>query len=468
MHMYRLIALSLVALIGCAGEDGPASSAAELSAALGGAGAGDTVRASAGTFRGSFVVPDGVTLEGAGDGTILESSDDRAVVILRATSAQTTVRNVTVRSTGSAAIVATGAGTATVDTVRVESTRGIGIGGEDAGTFRLVDVSLVGPVTRDNVSSLPLDPTPADTATHGIVLVRVADAELLRVTVNGYAKFGALFVESGVDWDTGNANENVSTGMMSYGGSATLTGVEIARTIGGFTLIPPYNAVFANGSIVSTTNLVASGGEGYGVLHSATGGNHVNLVAEDNTAAGLWAQDTAGLSLSGASSRIANNAFAGVVALESADVTIEDAAITDTRMARRVFGETGTVEVGDGIQLVRSVTAITLRNLTLTNNQRAGTLIDLGGSTTDGITLTSVTANATGTSLGVVAQNGTLTAGWDATVARMGDTATNDPAFLTSGALLDIAGVVAPTDMPAADDISTGGLGAVGVVAPTD
>ena len=468
MHMYRLIALSLVVLVGCGGEDEPASSAAELSAALAGAGAGDTVRASAGTFRGIFVVPDGVTLVGAGDGTILESAGDEAVVMLRATSSETTVRNLTVRSTGTAAVIATGAGTATVDTVRVESTRGIGIGGEDAGTFRLVDVTLIGPVTPDNVSELPLDPTPADTATHGIVLVRVADAELLRVTVNGYAKFGALFVESGVDWDTGNANENVSTGLMSYGGSATLTGVEVARTIGGFTLIPPYNAVFANGSVVSTTNLVASGGEGYGVLHSGTGGSHVGLIAEDNTAAGLWAQDTAGLALSGASGRIANNAFAGLVALDSSDVTVEDIAVTDTRMARRVFGETSTVEVGDGIQLVRSTTAITLRNVTLTNNQRAGTLIDLGGSTIDGVSLESVTANATGTSLGVVAQNGTLTAGWDSMVTRMGDTATNDPSFLTAGSILDIAGVVAPTDMPAADDISSGGLGAVGVVAPTD
>lgn len=468
MHPLRLSTLTLVVVLGCSGsDDDPASSSAELTAALEAAGSGDTVRASAGTFRGSFVVPEGVTLEGAG-ATILESDGDEAVVVLRAGSAPAGVRNVTVRSSGSAGVIATGAGAATIETVRVESTRGIGIGGEEVSTFRLVDVTLVGPVTRDNVSSLPLEPTPADTATHGIVLVRVADAEFLRVTVNGYAKFGALFVDSGVDWNTGNANENVSTGLMSYGGSATFTGIEVARTIGGFTLIPPYNAVFADGSVVSTTDLVASGGEGYGVLHAATGGNHVNLVAEGNTAAGLWAQDTAGLSLSGASSRIADNAFAGIVALDSSDITLEDAAISDTRMARRVFGETSTVEVGDGVQLVRSSTAITLRNLTLTNNQRVGTLIDLGGTTIDGVTLEAVTANATGTSLGVVAQNGTLAAGWDSMVARMGDTGTNDSAFLASGIVLDVAGVVAPTDMPIADDISAGGLSAVGVVAPTD
>ena len=469
--MYRLTALGLIALLGwgCAGEDDPARTAAELEAALDGASPGDTVRAASGTFRGTFVVLEGVSIDGAGIGsTILESDGDAAVVVLEASSTGTAVRNVTVRSSGSAGVVARGPGAASLEHVRVESSRGIGVGGEDVGTFRLVDVTLIGPVTRDNVSSLPIDPTPADTATHGIVLVRVTTAEMLRVDIHGYAKFGALFVESGVTWETGDASENVSTGMMAYGGSVTLDAVEVSRTIGAFTLIPPYNAVFAGGADVSSMGLVTSGGEGYGILHSDASGQHVDLVSEDNTAAGLWVQSSAGVSITGAGSRFANNSFAGVVALDSSDVTLSDASITATRLLRRVFGETSTVEVGDGIQLVRSVDAITLSNLSLDGNERAGLLVDLDGGDTSGIGITSVSADGTGAQLGVIAQNGTLAAGWDAMVDRLGETAANDSAFLAAGTVLDVAGVVAPTDMPVADDVSTGGLAAVGVVAPTD
>jgi hypothetical protein len=53
--------------------------------------------------------------------------------------------------------------------------------------------------------------------------------------------------------------------------------------------------------------------------------------------------------LSGAGMEIAANRFDGVVALESANVVVAGGRIDDTVLATRIFGETGSILVGDGV-----------------------------------------------------------------------------------------------------------------------
>ena len=472
MARYALPLILAVSLqLGCGSDETAHTDYASLTAALEGASLGDTVRVGAARIEGGTVrVPPGVTLVGSGDVSIIVApADNVAVAALTSPGGpETRVSSVRVESSGRAGVVAVGGGSARIDSVTVQATKGIGIGAEDVATLTMIDVTLTGPVTPENADSQPLDPAPNDTATHGIVLVNVTRADLTRVSSVGFAEFGALLVNSGVTWTEGGADRNLGTGIMSYGGSATLDGLTVCGTLQGLRLIPAYGIVLTNDTLTDTRGLTICDGQGYGALHAGARALHTDLVATGNTNAAVWLQDTDMFEINGSGSRLAGNAFAGVVVVDSTNVTVADATIDGTRSVTRVVGEVGTVQVGDGVQLVRSTASVFLRNLTLVGNERTGILADLNGGSSSDITFDAVSASATGTAYGVLAQGGTITAGWDTGVTRMGAAVTNDETFFASGSMLDIVGVVAPTDIPMAAGIADSGLPILGVVAPTD
>ncbi len=468
--------MSLLAACSSSG-DGVASSAAALTSALNGASPGDTVHVGAGTFTGSFAVPAGVFVVGAGSTTIIDNGDGSApALVVTATAGQppTMIQNVDLTSAGGAAMVVGGTGDVEIQHVHATVNLGIGIGIQDVHTVQMLDVQVSGPVTTDVIPTLPLDATPDVTATHGIVIVGVAQATMNDVQASGFALFGALLVDSTTSWTGGGASDNVGVGVMAYGGSATLHSLELCRTLSAFRLQPPYGAVFANGAAVDTDSLNVCDGEGYGILESGgASGQNLNLSASGNHGSGVWLQSVDNVQIAGDATNIDNNYLAGVVAIDSSNIALADGTISNTQLMTRISAETGTVNVGDGVHLVRSTDGISLSNLTLQTNHRAGALFDLNGASTSGITLDSVTATTEDPSgetpeLGVVAQDGTLMPGWDTGVTRAGTATTNDTSFISAGSTLGIVDVVAPTDMPQAANLETQGLNAVGVVAPTD
>lgn len=468
---------SLALLVGCGSDEPPVHrDAAALSAALSTARPGDTVRVGAARIAGSFTVPPGVTLVGEGPSrTILESGPDgRAVLIIEGEAGFTsTVQQVGVVSTGTAGVIARGTGEVRVEATTIETSRGIAFGAQDLRTLRLGNVQVSGPVTDLNAGMI-LDPAPDTHATHGIVLVRVTDAQITDTTASGFASFGALLIDSTTIWTGGAASGNRAVGIMAYRGRAEMRNLEVCQTFETSGLIPPYGTVFAEGVEVVTDGLVVCEVAGFGVFHSNAGGTHSNIEIADNNSAGLWVQYATGLNINGAGTSIRNNSLGGIVAVRTSNMTVDGGEITTTNLMTRVVGETGTARVGDGVHLVESTDGINIANVRLDLNMRAGVLADLNGGSTAGITLSNVTANSDDSlsegdpTYGVVAQNGTVDPAWDATVMRMGSAATNDPLFLSGSLRLNILGVVAPTDIPAAEIVSMGGLGALGVVAPTD
>jgi hypothetical protein len=373
-----------------------------------------------------------------------------------------------VESDGVAAIALGGSGIARLADVEVRISRGVGIGAEGLAELVLQDVSVTGPVTADNATMQPVEPTPEVTATHGIVIVGIDSASLIEVEVSGIAMVGALFVDSRTTWNGGGATDNLGTGLMAAGGTIDLNALEVCRTLQGFRLPPVFGGVFAGGVDVTSTDLDVCGNDGYGLVHSGASGHHENLVGADNANAALWIQQSTGVTVDGAMTSFADNEFAGVVVIDSSDVTVADASVERTRQVVRTVGLTGRVEVGDGVQLVRSTDNITLRNINLVDNERAGLLLELGSGNTDGVSLSTVAASGTGVQLGVVAQSGTLGTGWDDGVTRSGALETNDATFLASGVPLDIVEVVTPTDLPQTAAFASDGLSVVGVVTPTD
>jgi hypothetical protein len=290
-------------------------------------------------------------------------------------------------------------------------------------------------------------------ATHGVVLVDVGRAVLSAGSVSGFGAFGVLTVDTELEWTDGRVSATLGAGIEIWGGAATLTNVDVGGVSDGAGAIEAYGVVVANGAHLDSLMLNVHDGAGAGVLHSGASATHESPSVAMNGFAGLWAQDATALEVTNA--RIADNEFAGIVLFASSGVRVADSNVAAIREGVRIDG-VRTVRAGDGIHAVGSSGA--LENLTLSANARVGVLLDLDGGTTTDLALTNVSVDATGTALGAVAQNGTVEAGWDASVTRLGDAAVNDAAFTD---VLDVVGAVGPPCLPPLAGVESEGIAAL-------
>lgn len=453
-------ALAALTLAACGGETTVVVSSADaLREALDGATSGTVVQLSAGTYAGSFTVPAGVRIEGAGVDLveIVAPTDLDALRVTGGADVATHVGGLSIAIDGGMGVRAIGGRVELVD-VSIRGPRGAAAGFADAEEVSLTRVRVEGPVTEANAMSLPPMPTPDVTLTHGIVLLRVARAALTDLEVRGTAHAGLLVVDSGLAWTGGRVEEVLGSGAIVVGGTATIAGLTVDRVLRGVGLVPAYALALVGGE-VATTDLVVTGSDDVGVLQSEGRAAHDRVDLRDNAYGGLWTQLAAATEVRGGS--LEGNGLVGVHALDVDELTLDDLAITGTLARTRVVGA-GSLEVGDAIQVVRPTRA-TLGRLTLADSARVGLLADGGGGSLAGVSILDSMVSGTGAQLGAIAQNGDVAAGWDAGLARDPVTTANDAAFAGE---LGILGVVAPTEVPTADALRTAGLDAV--VAPTE
>jgi hypothetical protein len=431
-------------------SSGPICSEAALAAALQKARSGDTIHIGHCTLTGSFTVPAGVVLTGDGEAaSIINAPADHPALVLVPGTAATEISQLGVSSKARVAVLARGSGRATIRDVHVAVSLGIGLGVEAADALTLQDVTVQGPVTAANVNGLPSSLTSTESATYGVVMVHVASAQITNLVTNGFAEGGALFSACTLAWQGGNASSNLGLGVYVEGGSATLTGVEIADTLQGLRLIPAYGAVFTQNATIETQHLSVHEGQGYGILHDTGSGKHIDLDVENNTDAAVWVQGVDSIEVTGTISR---NGFAGVVAVDARSVSIHDAMIDQTKKSLRVLEETGSIEVGDGVQLVRSMLDAHLSQLSLTNNGRVGVLCDLGGNQmVSAADFDHVAIDAPAGAFGAVAENGQAAMGWDSGITRMGAATAAANAMAHLKAVMGVGPCERPRDSHLAD-----------------
>jgi hypothetical protein len=432
------IALAIVSS-GCS-DDEAICSAGELEAALGRAGPGDTVRVGACRITGAFTVPAGVTIAGQGPeaSVIVAEEGGLAIELIPGTEATRAV-DLSVESNGRIAVLARGSGRISLERVDVQAMKGVALGAEGLEGLTLTDVTLDGPVTPENADELPFEWTAEDTATHGLFIVSVEAAELNDVTSRGFAGFGAAIGDSGVTWRGGGVSDNLGTGLLVQGGTATLDGVALRHTFQkSMSLGVAYGGVFVAGAVVETSGLEVSDGEQFGILHESATVRHIDLVARDNGDAALWAQHCPSLEISGAATELRGNRLAGVVLIDPEEVTLRDAEIAVTTLAPYTVGESGLFDAGDGVHLVRPAGSVLMEGLSLEGNERVGVLVDLGDEEMEGVTFDGVTVNGSDDQLGVIVQNGTFPEGWDTGVTREGDASGNDERFIEAGGALPV------------------------------
>jgi hypothetical protein len=427
LHIAGALLGLTVAVAGCGEATGLCDSQA-VSSALQSTAPGDTVELGRCEIRGTFTVPQDVTLQGAGrEQTSVVGTDGQAAVLTLRAGA--TLRDLRVRAPSASAVSVT-----------------------EATTAALARVSLRGPVTADNAASVPPMPSSDETATHGLFVEASGGSgepvSLTDVRIEGFGRFGALLKDSSVRWAGGAARANLGTGLLVSGGSVELEQVELCGTLEGQQPLPAYNAVFLAGAEVASQGLTLCESEGVGAIHDDVRATHENLTGRSNDQAALWVQQSEAFELSGTDSLLQGNGLAGVVVVSSQNVLLRDATIRGTRLATRLQGQTGRIEVGDGIEAVMDSTdTLRLEELDLRGNARAGLLLDVtSGAIADG-TVGPITVEASEGAFGAIAQSdgGPIESDWDQSITRLGAATENDAGFEDP---LDVVRGIAPMAIP--------------------
>lgn len=447
--MRRLCPLILLGAVGCgAGGDCDPASIAER---LAGARAGDTVEIGACVTEGNFVVPNGVTVRGAGVGeTFVNVTSDLGFRF----TGDGAIEGLTIDSVGSAAIFAIGPSSLRIEDVTVNAGRGIGVGVENLAALTMRNVTLRGPANADNAELYPVETGSNVAATHGLVLVRVAQANLQSISVQGFVVAGALLLDSTTSWTGGDADLNLYSGIHQDGGSLDLSGVSASGTFEGTSAEPAKGLVLTSAAAVTTSQLRAEDGEGFGVLHlEQSTGTHTNLAINRNERAGLWCQGADALEVAGNADE---NGAAGMVVIDCANVNLHDLQVGRSRSRLETVGPTETATISDGIQLQGSTLGLRLTNVRLTDNARVGLLLHLNGEMIGAGVITNVNVMGPSGANGAVAQTGTVAANWDSGITRDSNTLANDNALANP---LDIVGAVTPCDHPTADRARLSGVG---------
>ncbi|MBX7195841.1 MAG: hypothetical protein K1X94_27550 [Sandaracinaceae bacterium] len=436
-------------LAGC--ESLPCDAGA-LTSALGAAGSGDVVEIGACRIAGAFEVPAGVTVRGM-SGTVLASVDARPVLTALGPASVSRLE-IDVDHGGVGVVARTGA--LTLTNLDLVVTRGVGVGVEGVPLTASL-VRLRGPITEANAAFAPM--AAAETGTFGLVARGLASGQTVTLTDVHVADFAVAGVSVGggtLTWSGPTIPTDVEgirgVGIALFGTHASLEGVEVASMRSGVGM--PGIGVVASplegaATELAATELVVRDGDGYGLFGD---GAAIVLDGAELRDLGLMGVRLQGGSLEATDLAALRNGGAGVMAIDTDHVGIERGQLDAQREALFVTS-LGSVRVADGLEMVRDPDSadappldLTLIDVSLGDNARAGLLLDANDASVGGLRIENVTASASGSGYGAVTQRTPVPDGWDTGIARMGAAATNDAAFSTP---IDVVGIMMPPGLVA-------------------
>lgn len=284
--------------------------------------AGDCVILPAGTYSGSFVLPEDVSLAAATGAAVTLADGDPVLTVH-------------------------GGARSLVQGLRIVAGEGGGIA-IDPGPARLVGVK----VTQAKKNAVSATCTRPDCAAREVVLT---DCELSQSAVGLRVKGARVRVEGGRIAEQAGKSLSAGSGVVaSEGASVTLAGVTV------------------------------EGNENIGVLldGAATRAALDACAVKNNQGRGIWAQGQsadAGVTVSITGGEVSGNALVGIGARDAAGLFVKQVLVRDTAAVRVPIDIAHSEEVGDGIGLFSGTTAATLEEVTLQGNARAQLLADSFG-----------------------------------------------------------------------------------------
>lgn len=317
-------------------------------------------------------------------GATIESNDTGAAVVVETAPGKTTVvSGLNIRARGGVGLLVVGEGNFVGENLDIECATGICVAAEATNRFELTDSVVYGTVTEASIPNLVF-PLPADQApVVGIALARIGEAIVSNVDVYGFGGFGAISVATNATWNGGSISRNVGVGFMQEQGTATLDGVTVEQTwnseIG--TGVLSFGAVVTNQGLLRTRNALFGNNEGWGVVQSDASSDHTDIEVRDNKNIGLWVQDSIGsadqpaLRVTGSSSWFHGNLGGGIFMLNSGFVELRDLRASSSILRTVATSDMSVEEMADGLQITDLQGDLTLRDVTLADNERIGLLI---------------------------------------------------------------------------------------------
>ncbi len=390
----------------CSSEEENICDAATLRDALDRAGVGETIRVGMCEVSGSFTIPAGVTLVGAGQReTSLRFSGEEPLLTMMPGSSATTLSDVRLESHTSHAVHSTGEGSIRIERVDVAATLGVAVEIENVTRLAVEDVSIVGPVSEENVRDLPANPEADQIAIFGLRATGTESVELRAVTARGFARGGVALIDSEVSWEGGGSEENAVSNLMVQGGAVSLSSLELSNALRNGWILSVSSVVLLDGATVETTDLQVADNGGIGVLHDHVSASHAGLVVTGSEDGGVWAQWCPSLEVSG--SEITDNVLVGIYAVETESFMVEETRIAGTSSATITREEEGDIvmhEVGDGIHIVAPTGPVALRDVVLEENERIDVLVDVGDGDVDDVVIEDVEVDGETDGSGIVVQ----------------------------------------------------------------
>jgi hypothetical protein len=393
---------------------------------------GGVVTLEDGTHQGPMTVAAGGTLRAANPGGATVENDSGAVIIAEtAPGKTTTVSGLKVKSAGGVAILVKGSGDFKGENLDVACTKGIGIAAEDASSFALASTNVSGNITADQIPNLYFPLKGTEYPIIGTIVSKTTKVTIADVTVTGFGGFGAVFVASNGSWDRGAVTGNVGVGIMQSGGTLIVSNVKIDGTQAGERgmAIFSYGMVAANKATLSTDHVEIADNKGFGILQEDSSSSHDGLKLNRNTEVGLWVQKSPGtvsapsLVIKGENNELNDNKGGGIFAIESGGIDVSAASLSRAVVKKITAGETGLVEMADGLQVSNLTGDLKVNNASFADNARIGVL--LSGTPAPGANVTFDGVTVTGASqYGLLGVDGfTVGTGWgvtkDATLAEV-------------------------------------------------
>jgi Right handed beta helix region len=289
-----------------------------LADALGGASPGDCIIAPEGTWTGSFVVPSDVSLAASEGERVVLRGDGSGNPVLRVLGGtRSNVRNVIVESSGGG---------------------GIAI---DPGPANLVGVSISG-TSKDALSAscTRLECTGENVVQDSSITASATGVVVAKATLR---------------------LENSRVAGMAGTGLADGTGV-----------------VAFDGATLTMNNVTVEDNQAVGVLvdGAATRATLTDCAVKNNGSRGVWIQRVSTGSVSITGGVVSGNFLVGIGARDTANLTIADTQVLDTRAVRVQVNLSTREDVGDGIGLFSGVSSALVDNVLGQGNARAQILAD--------------------------------------------------------------------------------------------
>lgn len=304
-----------------------------LQETLGVAKAGDCIVLPSGTYEGTFVLPEDVSIAASAGAMVTLTGGDPVLTIL-------------------------GGARSVVQDLRIVAGEGGGIAIEP-GPAQLIGVK----VAQAKSEALTASCNTGDCGTREVTLT---DCELTQSAV----------------------------GLRVKGATVRVVGGRIAEQLG-TSLSAGSGVVASGGAVVTLDNVTVEDNQNVGVLidGAKTRATLASCHVMRNQGRGLWVQgqtaDAGEVTVDVNGGEFVSNALVGIGARDTVGLRINGAAVKSTSMVRVPIDISRSEEVGDGVGLFAGATAVTLQNVTLENNARAQLLADEVGAN---VTVASTTA----------------------------------------------------------------------------